>query len=464
MMKHFVLILYALISSTRLCQVAIGRIHEPKGKEISQLLTKLLDCSRYDGRLRPNYGEGPVEVSVGFWILSIERIDVVNMDFTIDIFLRQQWTDKRLDHGLNHTITLSSRWAMKKIWVPDSYFVNAKTGRMHRVTTPNMMLMLGPGGVIKYNARTTIKAACLIDLRKFPMDSQVCPLVLESYGYSAEHIRYKWEVSGTDGHSFVPSEVRLMPNYELTNINLSLTMNIYVVGNFSGVCATFTFKRSYSYFLSHMYGTSSVIVAISWIGFVVPFEQTAARIALGITSLLTEVTILNMMNNSMPKVSYVKSSDKFLIGCFVFVFLTLIEYCVVLLLKAKQKQRSIKARKSAGKQQEKDEKCDHMEPKDWIRNGTLINTEECDIKFPHGSSRKATSEYSSRCTSATFRHTDVGALLPWEKSQMHCKTFIEQVEARILTDAFILSIDEYSFRVFPLAFAVYNACYWMDYL
>ena len=105
-----------------------------------------------------------------------------------------------------------------------------------------------------------------------------------------------------------------------------------------------------------------------------------------------------------------------------------------------------------------------MEPKDWIRNGTLINTEECDIKFPHGSSRKATSEYSSRCTSATFRHTDVGALLPWDKSQMHCKTFMEQVEARILTDAFILSIDEYSFRVFPLAFAVYNACYWMDYL
>jgi len=51
-----------------------------------------------------------------------------------------------------------------------------------------------------------------------------------------------------------------------------------------------------------MYGTSSVIVVISWMGFIVPVEQTAARIALGITSLLTEVTILNMMNNSMPKV------------------------------------------------------------------------------------------------------------------------------------------------------------------
>ena len=37
------------------------------------------------------------------------------------------------------------------------------------------------------------------------------------------------------------------------------------------------------------------------------------------------------------QVNYVKYSDKYLIGCFVFVFLTLVEYGVVLLLKARQK-------------------------------------------------------------------------------------------------------------------------------
>ena len=36
--------------------------------------------------------------------------------------------------------------------------------------------------------------------------------------------------------------------------------------------------------------------------------------------------------------------------------------------------------------------------------------------------------------------------------------------AKILTDKFIQRIDECSLKVFPLAFAMYNAFYWMDYL
>ena len=36
--------------------------------------------------------------------------------------------------------------------------------------------------------------------------------------------------------------------------------------------------------------------------------------------------------------------------------------------------------------------------------------------------------------------------------------------AKILTDKFIHRIDECSLKVFPLAFAMYNAFYWMDYL
>lgn len=55
---------------------------------------------------------------------------------------------------------------------------------------------------------------------------------------------------------------------------------------------------------------SVALVAISWMGFLVPLDQTAARIALGITSVLTAVAILNIMNNAMPKVcDHLKESN-----------------------------------------------------------------------------------------------------------------------------------------------------------
>ena len=35
----------------------------------------------------------------------------------------------------------------------DSYFVNAKQGSFHKVTTDNVMIMIKPGGMVYYNAR-----------------------------------------------------------------------------------------------------------------------------------------------------------------------------------------------------------------------------------------------------------------------------------------------------------------------
>lgn len=78
---------------------------------------------------------------------------------------------------------------------------------------------------------------------------------------------------------------------------------LLVAGNWSGLKSTFIFERLYSYFVIHVYGPCSLIVCMSWISFLLPREQAPARITLGVTSVLTVVTVLNMLNNSMPKVS-----------------------------------------------------------------------------------------------------------------------------------------------------------------
>ena len=73
-------------------------------------------------------------------------------------------------------------------------------------------------------------------------------------------------------------------------------------GNWSRLGASFGFVRRSGYFLIHIYAPCALIVILSWISFCIPPDATAARIALGITSVLTITTILNMLNTAMPKV------------------------------------------------------------------------------------------------------------------------------------------------------------------
>ena len=41
--------------------------------------------------------------------------------------------------------------------------------------------------------RLTVKATCPMDLTYFPMDSQMCTLEIESYGYTMDDCVYDWK-------------------------------------------------------------------------------------------------------------------------------------------------------------------------------------------------------------------------------------------------------------------------------
>ena len=73
-------------------------------------------------------------------------------------------------------------------------------------------------------------------------------------------------------------------------------------GNWSGLSASFILERKSSYFFLNLYAPCALIVLMSWMSFYLPYEQYPARIALGVTAVLTTVTILSMFNNTMPKV------------------------------------------------------------------------------------------------------------------------------------------------------------------
>lgn len=77
-------------------------------------------------------------------------------DYSVQIFMRQNWTDKRLsfDQSLKNYshINLDPR-LMKDIWYPDLFFVNEKEARYHDIMVPNRLLRVYPDGQIFYSVR-----------------------------------------------------------------------------------------------------------------------------------------------------------------------------------------------------------------------------------------------------------------------------------------------------------------------
>ena len=68
-------------------------------------------------------------------------------------------------------------------------------------------------------------------------------------------------------------------------------------------------------------------------------EAVAARVALGILTILTMTTQRGMTNPSLARVSYVKAIDVWMAACLCFVFCALLEYaCVYVLSRKKHKK------------------------------------------------------------------------------------------------------------------------------
>lgn len=75
-------------------------------------------------------------------------------DFTMTLYLRHYWKDERLAFPStnNQSMTFDSR-LVKKLWVPDMFFVHSKRSFIHDTTTDNVMLRVYPDGNVLYSLR-----------------------------------------------------------------------------------------------------------------------------------------------------------------------------------------------------------------------------------------------------------------------------------------------------------------------
>ncbi|XP_039287199.1 gamma-aminobutyric acid receptor subunit beta isoform X5 [Nilaparvata lugens] len=424
----------------------------------------------YDKRVRPNYGGPPVEVGVTMYVLSISSLSEVKMDFTLDFYFRQFWTDPRLAFRKRpgvETLSVGSEF-IKNIWVPDTFFVNEKQSYFHIATTSNEFIRIHHSGSITRSIRLTITASCPMNLQYFPMDRQLCHIEIESFGYTMRDIRYIWNAGsksvGISNEVQLPQFRVLGHRQRATEINLS-------TGNYSRLACEIQFVRSMGYYLIQIYIPSGLIVIISWVSFWLNRNATPARVALGVTTVLTMTTLMSSTNAALPKISYVKSIDVYLGTCFVMVFASLLEYATVgyMAKRIQMRKNRFMAIQKIAEQKQKEAAHPpghpgHGDPQDHAPKQTATRYKTHDSKGHYKSGLAGGGGLGGGGTldnRTNGRPTDKEAVVP-PPPPPHLNR--SERELNKLCGISPSDIDKYSRIMFPVCFVCFNLMYWIIYL
>ncbi|XP_045248262.1 gamma-aminobutyric acid receptor subunit beta-1 isoform X2 [Macaca fascicularis] len=426
----------------------------------------------YDIRLRPDFGGPPVDVGMRIDVASIDMVSEVNMDYTLTMYFQQSWKDKRLSYsGIPLNLTLDNRVA-DQLWVPDTYFLNDKKSFVHGVTVKNRMIRLHPDGTVLYGLRITTTAACMMDLRRYPLDEQNCTLEIESYGYTTDDIEFYW--NGGEGAVTGVNKIEL-PQFSIVDYKMVSKKVEFTTGAYPRLSLSFRLKRNIGYFILQTYMPSTLITILSWVSFWINYDASAARVALGITTVLTMTTISTHLRETLPKIPYVKAIDIYLMGCFVFVFLALLEYAFVNYIffgKGPQKKGASKQDQSANEKN----KLEMNKVQVDAHGNILLSTLE--IRNETSGSEVLTSVSDPKATMYSYDSASIQYRKPLSSREAYGRTLdrhgvpskgrirrrASQLKVKIpdLTD--VNSIDKWSRMFFPITFSLFNVVYWLYYV
>ncbi|KAG7272331.1 hypothetical protein CRUP_009740, partial [Coryphaenoides rupestris] len=120
-------------------------------------------------------------------------------------------------------------------------------------------------------------------------------------GYTMNDLIFEWQENG-------PVQVAdglTLPQFILKDeSDLRYCTKHYNTGKFTCIEVRFHLERQMGYYLIQMYIPSLLIVILSWVSFWINMDAAPARVALGITTVLTMTTQSSGSRTSLPKVRF----------------------------------------------------------------------------------------------------------------------------------------------------------------
>ncbi|KJH48434.1 Cation transporter family protein [Dictyocaulus viviparus] len=293
----------------------------------TDIIDKLLNGTGYN-KFRIPEDEG-MTVYVEIWIQAITSIDELTNDFEMDIYITEKWLDPALNFEnlspCKGNLSLSHQ-VLDRLWTPNSCFVNSKIAQIHESPFRSVFLMLFPNGTVMVNYRVRVKGPCSLDLSNFPLDLQTCGLIYESFNYNNQEVRMRW--------SNIEEPVRpmaqiVLPDFDLFKITANRIEEPYPAGMWDELHIMIMFERRFIWFFMQAYLPTYLTIFISWVSFALGPRAIPARTMLGVNALLAMIFQFGNIMRNLPRVSYIKAIDVWMLVSMTFIFCSLLELAIV---------------------------------------------------------------------------------------------------------------------------------------
>uniref|UniRef100_A0A914W1Z9 Uncharacterized protein n=1 Tax=Plectus sambesii TaxID=2011161 RepID=A0A914W1Z9_9BILA len=379
----------------------------------------------------------PVDVRVEMWVQEVTTVSELTQDFEIDLYINEFWEDPALIYSHMNPCkgNLSFDYTvLDRLWIPNTCFINSKEAKIHESPFRNVFLMVFPNGTLWTNYRVKLTGPCDMNLKRFPMDQQKCMLTFESFNYNTGDVRMKWNQPAP---VILFKEIEL-PDFTMVNYSVVAVEQMYPAGWWDELTVTFVFRRRYGWYILQGYIPTYLTIFISWISFYLGTKAIPARTMIGVNALLAMTFQFGNIIRNLPRVSYVKAIDIWMLSGMMFIFASLLELAVI----------GYMSRNDGVPSRVKPRRQSH-EPAAWSqisspRPGLQKDRELDDTTNPNGTMPPGRVKYASverrrrRCC-------------PWSCLPSLCSLRAER-------------IDKYSAIGFPAAYFIFNCMYWGYYL
>ncbi len=259
--------------------------------------------------ITPPPGETPVPVQVGIYLIDITNIDETRNTFDVELDVQVRWTDTRMAFDAETAGTDRRVYVGPKA---DKFFDGLWTAQ---IVLANPVGQMGTGarkvtlhadGRIEISAQVNSTVRTNLDYRRFPFDSQVLPIILESFAWNNSVVEL---VPDLDRTGFAPEFSLSEWDIEALDSNVADVLRVRDATPFSNINYEVRIQRQSGYYIWKIFLTVFIIVSLTWVVFWMSDERLGRRAGVSSSGILTVIAYQFVTTSTLPRVSYLTVAD-----------------------------------------------------------------------------------------------------------------------------------------------------------